>query len=117
MNKKELTEFLNSKAQQYESPKFISSDPIQIPHRFSQKEDIEISAFLVATIAWGNRMSIIKSGKKMMELMDYSPAEFVRNHQTHDLNRLKGFVHRTFNADDFSYFLVALQKLYLNYVK
>ena len=58
MNPKELKSFLDLKAQQYESSAFISHDPIQIPHKFSKKEDIEIAAFLSATIAWGNRVSL-----------------------------------------------------------
>lgn len=53
MNKKELKEFLDEKVIQYNHPGFIDSDPIQIPHQFSVKEDIEIAGFLAATIAWG----------------------------------------------------------------
>ena len=49
---------------------FLEQDPIQIPHSFSKKEDIEIAGFLVASIAWGNRISIIKNAKRMMALMD-----------------------------------------------
>ncbi len=63
MNKKELKEFLETKVVQYNHPDFIDSDPIQIPHQFSKKEDIEISGFLTATIAWGNRKSIINNAK------------------------------------------------------
>lgn len=112
MTRLELTEFLEEKAQQYESPQFISTDPIQIPHEFSLKEDIEISAFLVASIAWGNRTSIINTGKKMMALMEHSPADFIRNHKASDLAHFDGFVHRTFNAEDFRYFMRALQYIY-----
>ena len=60
MNKSELKEFLDEKVLAFNNPKFIESDPIQIPHKFSLKEDIEISAFLTSTIAWGNRKMIIK---------------------------------------------------------
>ena len=42
MNKLELKEFLDSKVIQYNNPKFIESDPIQIPHRYTLKEDIEM---------------------------------------------------------------------------
>jgi len=56
MNKEELKDFLDAKVVQYNNPKFLESDPLQIPHLFSKKEDIEISAFLTATIAWGNRI-------------------------------------------------------------
>ena len=50
MNAKELQSFLDFKAQQYESIDFIAHDPIQIPHQFSKKEDIEIAAFLLSLI-------------------------------------------------------------------
>src|SRR5690606_27544025 len=68
LNKTELKEFLDAKVIQYNRPDFITSDPIQIPHLFSKKEDIEIAGFLTATIAWGNRKSIINNANKMMEI-------------------------------------------------
>ena len=80
MTRTELKDFLDSKVEQYNHPRFLESDPIQIPHRFSKKEDIEISAFLTATIAWGNRKSIINNANKMMQLLQNSPYDFVLNH-------------------------------------
>ena len=59
MNFTELKEFLDEKVVLYNNKNFIDSDPIQIPHLYSQKEDIEIAGFLAATIAWGNRKMII----------------------------------------------------------
>ena len=58
---------------------FIENNPIQIPHRYSNAQDIEIAAFLTSTIAWGRRDMIIKSANRIMELMDDSPADFVMN--------------------------------------
>lgn len=115
MKKEELKSFLDFKAQQYESSAFIEHDPIQIPHQFSKKEDIEIASFLTATIAWGNRISILKSAQKMMNLLDASPYDFVTNHQEHDLESLKGFVHRTFNQTDLMYFIKSLKNIYEKY--
>ena len=115
MNFKELKEFLDLKAQYYQSQEFIEADPIQIPHRFSKKEDIEIAGFLAATIAWGNRTSIIKNATKIISLMDESPFDFIMNHKAKDLEGFNGFVHRTFNAGDLKYFIVALQNLYKNH--
>ncbi|HDZ14091.1 hypothetical protein LCGC14_1139300 [marine sediment metagenome] len=115
MTKTELKEFLDSKVLQYEHPIFLESDPLQIPHRFSIKEDIEISAFLTATIAWGNRKSIITNATRLMELMDNAPHEFVLQHQESDLERLSDFVHRTFNGKDASYFISSLQNIYKNH--
>lgn len=113
MNKKELKEFLNYKVEIYNTPDFIPHDPIQIPHRFSDPGDIAVSGFLVATIAWGNRKSIINNANKLMDLMDNSPADFIRNFQNQDLNRFDDFVHRTFNGEDCKMFMKALQDIEL----
>ena len=115
MTKKELKEFLDAKVEQYERPDFLISDPLQIPHRFTKKEDMEISGFLTATIAWGNRKSIIKNAERMMELLDYAPHDFVLNHRTKDLERFQGFVHRTFNESDLNYFIGSLKNIYLDH--
>jgi len=112
LSKKELKEFLDTKVEQYNHPRFIESDPIQIPHQFSKKEDIEIAGFLTATIAWGNRKSIIKNANRMMELLDQSPHDFVVNHQKSDLKTLSPFVHRTFNGQDFIQFIKSLNHIY-----
>ena len=108
----ELKSFLDEKAELYNSPSFIEADPLSIPHRFSKKEDIEIAGFLASTIAWGNRKSIITSANRMMQVMDESPYDFILNHKPKDLKRTEGFVHRTFNADDFAYFIQALKHIY-----
>ncbi len=115
MKQSELKEFLDEKAALYNQPKFIESDPIQIPHQFTQKKDIEIAGFLTATIAWGNRKSIINNAQKMMQMLDNSPYDFILNHSKEDLLPLSSFVHRTFNGDDFSFFIKALQNIYRNH--
>lgn len=115
LKKAELKEFLDTKVALYNHPKFIESDPIQIPHQFTKKEDIEIAAFLSATIAWGNRKSIINNANKMMELLDHSPFEFVTKHQESDLEQLEPFVHRTFNGSDFIQFIKSLKHIYQNH--
>jgi len=112
MNFSELKSFLDEKADLYNNPNFIESDPIQIPHLFSQKEDIEIAGFLSATIAWGNRKMIIINSQKMMDLMGNAPYDFVMSHTESDLQRLENFVHRTFNGQDFSTFIKGLKHIY-----
>ena len=108
----EMKSFLDAKVIQYNNPKFIESDPIQVPHQYSKKEDIEISGFLTASIAWGNRKSIITNAKRMMQLMDNAPHDFVINHQDADLKALLTFVHRTFNGEDFIQFIESLKHIY-----
>lgn len=115
MNQSELKIFLDQKVLQYNHPSFIDTDPIQVPHRFQKKEDIEVAAFLVATIAWGNRKSIINNSLRLMELMGNSPFDFVMNFSGTDVDRVSGFVHRTFNASDLIYFLESLRNIYENH--
>ncbi|MBP2832711.1 TIGR02757 family protein [Aquimarina sp. U1-2] len=111
----ELKDFLDEKALCYEHPKFIETDPVQIPHLFTQKEDIEISGFLTATISWGNRKSILNNAHKLMLLLDNSPHDFIMNHTKNDLKNMESFVHRTFNGEDLVYFIKALRNFYLKY--
>lgn len=115
MKKSELKSFLDFKAEQYNTPEFIATDPVQIPHQFSKKEDIEIAGFLTATIAWGNRKSILKNANRLMEMLDRSPYDFILNHSESDLENLSGFVHRTFNETDLIYFISALKNIYKNH--
>ena len=115
LNYSELKEFLDEKVELYNHPNFIESDPIQIPHRYSLKEDIEIAGFLSATIAWGNRKMIISNAKKLMELMGNTPLDFVMSHTKKDLDTLQQFVHRTFNGEDCKTFIIALQNIYQNH--
>jgi len=115
MDKTELKAFLDEKVNIYNNTNFIETDPIQIPHLFSLKEDIEISGFLVATIAWGNRKSIITNGNRLVELMGNSPYDFVMNFSEEHLGSLSNFVHRTFNNKDLGYFLKSLQNIYKNH--
>lgn len=112
MTFKETQDFLNEKVLQYNNQDFIDTDPVQIPHLYTSKEDIEISAFLAATIAWGNRKMIIKNAKKMMDLMGNSPYDFVLNHNDSHIEKLDSFVHRTFNGQDFNCFIKNLKHIY-----
>jgi uncharacterized protein (TIGR02757 family) len=109
----ERKDFLDEKAEQYNNPHFIVSDPIQIPHLFMLKEDIEVAGFLAATIAWGNRTMIIRNAHQMMALMGNSPYDFVMSHTVNDLQKLESFVHRTFNGGDFASFIKGLRHIYV----
>lgn len=114
MKLSELKDFLEEKADYYNNPSFIENDPIQIPHRFSAKQDIEIAGFLTATISWGNRKSILNDAEKMLSIMGNSPYDFVQNVSEKDLKPLEKIgIHRTFKGEDFSEFILNLQRLYL----
>ncbi len=116
MNFNELKDFLDLKADQYNHFDFLDNDPVQIPHRFSRKEDIEIAGFLTAIISWGNRKSILASADKMLNFMENSPYDFVLNFTETDLLPLQQkAIHRTFNGEDFTFFLKSLQRIYRNH--
>jgi len=104
-----LKELLDEKVFQYNNPRFIESDPIQIPHQFQLKQDIEIAAFLTATISWGNRKMIIKNAQRLMEIMGNSPYDYIMESKS-DID--ESFVHRTFNIIDLNYFVKALRSIY-----
>lgn len=113
LRRNELKEFLDQRVDIYNRPSFIGLDPISIPHRFTAREDIEIAGFLAATVAWGNRVAILRSADRMMALMGNTPYDFVINHHDGDLKGIDGCIHRTFNAEDLIYFIEALKHIYL----
>lgn len=111
----DVEELLNTKYRQYNRTSFIETDPISVPHLFSKKEDIEIAGFLAATIAWGQRKTIIANATKLMQWMDYSPYEFILSFSKKDVKPFANFKHRTFNEIDCIYFLQSLQNIYINH--
>lgn len=114
MTTETLKSFLDEKVLLYNNKNFIDSDPVQIPHLYTQKEDIEIAGFLAATISWGNRKMIVSNSHKLMQIMGNSPYDFVMNHKEIHLEKLSNFVHRTFNVTDAVTFIQALQNIYTN---
>lgn len=110
-----LKEFLDEKATFYNRPEFIETDPVRVPHLFSEKENIEISGFLTSVIAWGNRTSIIRHATRLMQMMDNQPADFIRNASTQEFESVAGFYYRTFNGADALFFLRSLRNIYLQH--
>jgi uncharacterized protein (TIGR02757 family) len=113
--KDEIKDFLDFKVLEFNRPEFIELDPISIPHRFDQKEDIEISAFLSATISWGNRKAILKAANDLMSLMGNSPFDFIMNANSNQIYRVSKFYYRTFKGSDLDYFILSLKNIYENH--
>jgi len=111
-SKTDLKELLDSRYKRYANKLFLADDPIQIPHRFNKTEDIEVAGLITATIAWGNRKSILNSMARLLSAMGNSPYEFIVNYKPADKKHLKGFVHRTFNEDDCAAFIQVLKSIY-----
>jgi uncharacterized protein (TIGR02757 family) len=112
LSQEDIYEILEEKYDLYNRVAFIESDPVSIPHLFSKKEDIEIAGFLAATIAWGQRKTILKNAKQLVEWMDYAPHSFILDFTEAELKKFSKFVHRTFNGIDAAYFLNSLKNIY-----
>lgn len=110
-----VAELLEQLHDRYNSPDFIEDDPIAVPHRFARREDIEIAGFLASTIAWGNRKMIVRNGHRLMALMDDDPHDFVMHASPQEMECLRRFVHRTFNGDDLTTYVVSLRRIYREY--
>jgi uncharacterized protein (TIGR02757 family) len=110
MVEQELYELLEFYSDKYNQQQFIQEDPISIPHQFNRQQDIEVIGFIIATISWGNRKSILKNGQNLIHIMGHSPFDYVMNASVHDLADLN-FVHRTFNSVDLSFFILGLRRL------
>lgn len=111
----EIKVFLEEKYLRFNNPSFIECDPISIPHSFTDLRDREVSGFLAAAIAWGRRDLILRSSRMLLERMDNAPFEFVISAGEDELTRLSGFVHRTFNGSDCTYFIRGLKHIYSHY--
>lgn len=107
----DIKEFLDQKVFEFNQAFFIAHDPISIPHRYTQKEDIEIAGFIAATLAWGNRKSILQNANKLMDKMGDSPFDYVMSASLKQINGIE-FVHRTFNSQDLHCFIFCLRNLY-----
>ncbi|MCL2214143.1 MAG: TIGR02757 family protein [Treponema sp.] len=95
------------------TPQFIALDPVQFPHRYKKREDIEIAAFLSAAIAWGRRDLILRSAEKMFTLMGQSPYDYVMSGGFKDLKNKN--IHRTFFEDDLKYYCLGFKHCYVKY--
>ena len=108
----DIKAYLDEAVDLYNRPAYLDHDPLAIPHTFSKKEDQEIAAYFAATIAWGNRVSIVKDAWRIMDLMDRSPYEFVMNAKKSDFPKNIKSLHRTFMMEDFEFLVQALRRIY-----
>lgn len=109
----ELKERLDRLVQAYNVPEFAASDPVGFPRSFSSREDMEISAVLTATIAWGNRKMILRSAERLHGLLEHQPAYFVRHGDIEAIS--DDNIHRTFFGRHLRYYLRGLRELYGRY--
>ncbi len=109
----EQKDLLNLMSERFNTPDFIETDPIQFPHKFKLKQDVEISALLTATITWGKRSNILKSAAKMHEIMGLSPYDYIMEEGYEKLGQSN--IHRTFFENDMAYLCRGLHLIYRYY--
>jgi len=118
IRKQRLKQELDNLYNEINKPEFILTDPVQFPHRYSERRDKEIAAFLAATIAWGRRDLIVKSAERIFSLMGPSPYAFImeEKHRKIKIDDGRGrSIHRTFFESDLFYFCKGLKTCYAKY--
>ena len=106
-----MKEYLDKLVKKYETKDFIKDDPVQFPHRFVNKNDIEISAFIAALFAFGKREAFIQKLNILFEIMQNEPYNFICSFNKND-KLLSNFVYRFVKGVDIACFLNSLNKLY-----
>ena len=101
---KSLQELLDQAVSEINVPEFIDDDPVQFPHRFSRREDIEIVTFLCAIMAWGRRPMILRDCERLLQLMDNEPLKYTMSGD-YELLPDSLNIHRTMFASHLKYLL------------
>lgn len=108
----ELKHQLIAWAEEYEQPDFIKNDPVQFPHRFTDKKDIEISAFITSWLSYGNRKLILKAVEKVHEIMGKNPYKFIVKRGYKDFEGNRNTLYRLFTYHDFFVLCERLNEIY-----
>lgn len=106
----DIRELLDAEAARINSPAFIDDDPVQFPRLFERQQDIEIVALLSATIAWGNRKMICRDCRKLIDIFEGRPYDYVMDGAFENLP--DGNIHRTFFVDNLKHYLRGLKAIY-----
>ncbi len=112
MSQDEIKDLLDQKLLEFNRMGFIEADPVCIPHRYTAREDIEISGLLAATISWGRRDLIVRAAGRMMEMLWDAPYDFVMQANANELKSLEAFVYRTFQGPDLQGMVLGIRRIY-----
>ncbi|MDR0790412.1 MAG: TIGR02757 family protein [Bacteroidales bacterium] len=99
-------------AKQYNTPLFIAEDPVQFPHRYEQKTDIEISAFVSAWLAYGNRRSFLQVLDVLHREFALSPTKYILNQSFRHFKDDFSPLYRFYKKNDFYALCLRLNEIY-----
>lgn len=107
---------LKDLAHHYNTKDFISCDPIQFPHRYTDKKDIEISAFVTAWISWGNRKQIIRTAQHLhTNIFNDNPYNYLKERKWEQYRNSPDCFYRTVRYGDFHSLMERLYNVYSRY--
>lgn len=66
-------------AGKYEDMRYFNEDPVIFPRQYTKIQDIEISGFISAYLAFGNRKQIVKKCKVIDDMFEGKPYEWLMN--------------------------------------
>ncbi|MBT8379745.1 MAG: TIGR02757 family protein [Ignavibacteria bacterium] len=91
----------------------LEPDPLQFPHMFSDKKDIEVMALIASVFAYGNVKQINSSLNKFLKIAENEPHKFIRNYKYSV--KSKSLIHRFYSENDVCKLFVFLQSAYNEY--
>jgi uncharacterized protein (TIGR02757 family) len=100
---------LDELVEKYETIDFIKNDPIQFPHRFEDKKDVEIAGFIASLLAYGSRVQFIKKLDELFAIMQNEPLNFIQNFES---GMIGNFNYRFGKPQDFIAIFELLKSLY-----
>lgn len=115
MNKNELKKYLDDLVIKYETKDFIPNDPIQFPHRFTKKQDIEISGLIASSLAFGKREKIIEAVEKVHKIIENEPYNFCTNFKNKDRKIFSEFKYRYINGENLADLIEGISKALQKY--
>lgn len=110
----DLKNLLDRESAAINNTEFINDDPVRFPRMFDDQRDIEITALLVSSIAWGKRSMILRDAERMLSLMDMQPYNYLMDRGYEELPAHDN-IHRTFFTDNLAHYLRGLHAVYNRY--
>ncbi len=95
--------------EKYEVSEFIKDDPIQFPHRYKAKKDIELAGFISSLVAYGSRKQFIQKLNLLFDIAQNEPLNFIQNFEPEIIG---DFNYRFGKPEDFISIFLTLKRLY-----
>ncbi|MBQ7984028.1 MAG: TIGR02757 family protein [Bacteroidales bacterium] len=103
---------LQNLALKYETESFIPSDPVSFPHRWTDKKDIEISAFTAQWLAYGKRELFLKVLNSIGAQFGKSPYTYIINRGFENYRGDMSCLYRFYKKHDFYCLCDTLYNIY-----